>query len=262
MPRSLPLRARTTFEGMCVVHVVCCSLLNVLRTRRVAWGVTIERLFAHYINTDYLKDEVFLKAAFLDPNVGPSMLEAYPDIAVLARDFVLRDLRVIVDERMRVERQSAAAAAAAAEAKANAAAAAAAASRSSQTASTTSFLPARRAPPPDVAAQLALARSQPAGHTGDDELASLTTKLWQASEAISKGAVIDPIAFYVTGDASKLTAARSLALHLFTIPAGEASSERVFSAAGWFDSARRRFAPKTLSALTYCRFNRAAQLPK
>jgi hypothetical protein len=62
----------------------------------MAWGSTIRRLFAHYIDVDYLKDELFLKAAFLDPNCGPALLDTNTEAA--AKRLVLHELRVLVDK--------------------------------------------------------------------------------------------------------------------------------------------------------------------
>jgi hypothetical protein len=59
----------------------------------------------------------------------------------------------------------------------------------------------------------------------------LTKTLWATSRAIGSGAKVDSIDFYVHGDGAKLTAASELALLVLVVPAGEASSERVFSAA-------------------------------
>lgn len=107
--------------------------------------------------------------------------------------------------------------------------------------------------PDDVDAELR--QSTQVDHTGDAEMKLLTKTLWATSKAIQGGTNVDSIDFYVNGDGSKLSAARDLALRVLIVPAGEASSERVFSAAGWFDAARRRFAPRTLCALTFCKIN-------
>jgi hypothetical protein len=53
--------------------------------------------------------------------------------------------------------------------------------------------------------------------------------LWAAATAIRHGSKIDSIGFYVNGEGSKLSVARELALRVLVVPAGEASSERVFS---------------------------------
>jgi hypothetical protein len=55
----------------------------------------MRRLFAHYIDVDYLKDALFLKAAYLDPNCGPGRLDGNTEAA--AKRLVLNDLRVLVD---------------------------------------------------------------------------------------------------------------------------------------------------------------------
>jgi hypothetical protein len=215
----------------------------------VTWGNTMRRLFAHYIDVDYLKDALFLKAAYLDPNCGPGRLDGNTEAA--AKRLVLNDLRVLVDNareaaRQDEQRRQLVRERATAEARTSAAA--------TSTASTTaSFLPELRDVPDDVNAELH--RSTLFDHTGDAELKSLETMLWAAATAIRHGSKIDSIGFYVNGEGSKLSVARELALRVLVVPAGEASSERVFSAAGWFDAARRRFAPRTLCALTFCKIN-------
>jgi hypothetical protein len=208
----------------------------------------MRRLFAHYIDVDYLEDALFLKAAYLDPNSGPAMLDAATEAA--AKRLVLRQLRVLVDEARDAALQDEQQRRVALE---RAAAHASTASVTSASTAAASFLPPRRSAPEEVNAQLR--RSMQRDHTGDAELNALETKLWAASEAIRTGANVDSIDFYVNGDGAKLSAASELALRVLVVPAGEASSERVFSAAGWFDAARRRFVPRTLCALTFCKMN-------
>lgn len=184
-----------------------------------------------------------MKAAFLDPNCGPALLDTNTEAA--AKRLVLHELvdnaRDVAhqEEQQRLARERNAEAAQ---------------STSRSTPSTTeSFLPARRDVPEDVNAELR--QSTPSDHAGEIELKMLTKTLWATSRAINQGAKVDSIDFYVNGDGAKLSAARELALRVLVVPAGEASSERVFSAAGWFDAARRRFAPHTLCALTFCKIN-------
>jgi hypothetical protein len=75
------------FRVFSAISFIFCSM---------AWGSTIRRLFAHYIDVDYLKDELFLKAAFLDPSCGPALLDTNTEAA--AKRLVLHELRVLVDK--------------------------------------------------------------------------------------------------------------------------------------------------------------------
>lgn len=55
----------------------------------------MRRLFKHYIDQDYSKDELFLKAAYLDPNCGPALLDNETENA--AKRLVLADLCMLVN---------------------------------------------------------------------------------------------------------------------------------------------------------------------
>jgi hypothetical protein len=63
------------------------------------------------------------------------------------------------------------------------------------------------------------------------------------------------VKFYLSGPGSMYEPIAKLALQVFTISASEAPCERMFSAAGYFDAARRAFAPQTLAKLTLCKFH-------
>lgn len=85
--------------------------------------------------------------------------------------------------------------------------------------------------------------------SADDEVTKLLLDKWTFFRMGGR----DPIEFLSLYRGNWQTAAE-VALEKFTINSGEASCERVFSAAGYFDQSRRSFAPATLTKLTMAKF--------
>ena len=90
--------------------------------------------------------------------------------------------------------------------------------------------------------------ASPAVFNVTNELEKLVIELFELPATDDK---IDPIAFYTSGAGKKYGPIAQVALDMFTVSAGEAPCERMFSIAGYFDAARRQFAPRTLSMLTF-----------
>lgn len=76
------------------------------------------------------------------------------------------------------------------------------------------------------------------GDSARAELNALLIEIYQAKQN-SPAAKLDPIKFYMVGTVAKYAAFAPLALEMFTIAAGEATCERMFSAAGYVDSTTR-----------------------
>jgi hypothetical protein len=57
---------------------------------------------------------------------------------------------------------------------------------------------------------------------------------------------VDELTYYVIGDGRKYPRVAKAALSVLPVPAGEATVERVFSLAGFFNASRRQFAATTL----------------
>lgn len=191
-------------------------------------------LYDYYLKSDYVEDDLFLVAALLEPNGGPGLLMIYPELFTKAENLVRRCMADVHEIRERERAQSAATTE----------------PTSSVTATTTNGR-LRVAPlPPHL--QAMQQQQQRASHDSgavDAELNRLLVAIWAPGSS-----PVDPIEFYYNnGDYPN---ASIVALRAFTVPAGEAQCERVFSFSGWFDSSRRCFAAQTLSKLAFLRFNK------
>ena len=206
------------------------------------WSHTLNLLMRFYVDLDYLQDSLFQIAAFLDVKFGPSIF-------------------VDDDEREQVRLKVLTAMTQLAPQVASAAASSSTTTTTTAKLSTTSTTSTSIDPEFSSYATTLLRAERPptvppSVRTPAQELAELVDKLWQQCPDADAVAVDhDPIAWYLTGPGAAFPTARAVALAVLTVPAGEASSERVFSAAGWFDSARRKFAPRTLSAMTFLKIN-------
>jgi len=87
------------------------------------------------------------------------------------------------------------------------------------------------------------------------QLESLLLELYK----LPSGVKYDPMQYYTTGAGAKYGPIAEFAIEMFIVSAGEAPCERLFSTAGYFDSARRQFKPYTLSMLTLCKHYKPVQ---
>ena len=83
------------------------------------------------------------------------------------------------------------------------------------------------------------------------QLDSLLLELYK----LPSGVQYSPMEYYTT----KYGPIAEFAVEMFIVSAGEAPCERLFSTAGYFDSARRQFKPHTLSMLTLCKHYKPAE---
>lgn len=187
-------------------------------------------LYDYYLHADYALDDTFMVAALLNPNGGGSVLHGINNdtfnnakIATIAR------LQQRVDALALDRRASAVA--------------------------ETSLVVADPSMPMDIAlAGMQWAEQQAASSRAVNvqfELNTLLARTWAVPNVR-----VDPVEFYLRDEIQKeFPTASHVALSVFVVPAGEAQCERVFSISGFFNNSRRRFAPQTLSKLTFCRIN-------
>lgn len=207
-------------------------------------------LFEYYLQFDYAEEPVFLVSALLDANVGPVVIDA------LSAD--LRRTAVAEATQMIEARRRAAPPSTPATIVANVPAfLQPAARRQSNILSNNTdddlnelLVAICRAAP---AARAPVARAARAARAHDDDDNDEYDK--RPAVAVEAEAVhVDSIHFYTDGAGAAFCQIAPLALEMFTIAAGEAACERMFSAAGYFDAKRRDFMPKTLSMLTMCKY--------
>ena len=220
-------RARA-FRVACDYKICCCC--------SVRWFEdAFDPLFDYYLEHDYVNEHCCLASALLDPNCGVGGLEKI-DAALAQR--ALDATYALVQKRgdsvvaSRTQQQQ----------------------QQQQPAG---------APASTMLAQL-IARTQSSASStptfnARHEVDTLLAEMHRRSSDLARNTHVDPVRFYTGDIAGTWPVVAEFALNMFTISAGEASCERMFSAAGYFDASRRDFAPKTLSMLTLCKYRHLVQ---
>jgi hypothetical protein len=211
------------------LRTACCNAVCSVRWYDNAYV----RLYNHYLK-DSVEDELFVLAALFDVNFGPSALQAHE---LLDRAKALARVRML-------ERAQSLVSLARARGTSSQPPTRAATSSSTSTTATGVFKLIQRAPLA-VAADVSI----------DDKVSKELDDLIECMSKLDDLGSHDAIAFYTTGDGKKFELAAFVALRVLVVPAGEAQSERVFSAAGYFDAKRRPFTPETLAQLTFVKMN-------
>lgn len=173
-------------------------------------------LYEYYLKFDYAEEPLNLMSALFDPNVGPQFLDT------LTNELREKAMNEVLEH-----------------------------------------IAQQPSPPPPSSDNLpsflqAHARRSSLGPRGDaasarKELNDLMIEIHLAQRNSTDGK-IDPIKFYTVGTGAKFPAFVPLALEMFTIAAGEAACERMFSAAGYFDAPRRDWKASTLAKMTLCKY--------
>lgn len=176
-------------------------------------------LYDYYLGEDFVRDPVFLIAGMLDPNGGARKIyendnDLYKDAFNVTVDYVH------------------------------------ALASSTPTTAAPADVPSTTTTnmPPDIAAEM---QSQRAKHVQVVTRAASQSQVLAAVAAMWNLVDVDVFEYYSTAGKTWPTVAAA-AITVLPIAAGEAAVERVFSLAGTFNAARRRFAPHTLVKVVTC----------